>query len=67
MARFPESHRASDATPILNGPYEEPEFHYATTTDGNLDYEDKRRGPGEVPDWVNSTIVPWESCNKPSR
>ena len=44
MARFPESHRASDATPILNGPYEEPEFHYATTTDGNLDYEDKRRG-----------------------
>lgn len=31
-------------TPILNGPYEEPAFHYATTLDGNLDYKDKRPG-----------------------
>jgi type III restriction enzyme len=44
MARSPVSKRASEATPILNGPYDEPEFHYATTTDGNLDYEDTRPG-----------------------
>ena len=44
MARSPASDRANGSTPILNGPYEEPEFHYATTVDGNLDYEDKRRG-----------------------
>ena len=31
-------------SPILNGPYDEPEFHYATTQDGNLDYQDKRPG-----------------------
>ena len=44
MARSPASARASVASPILNGPYDEPGFHYATTTDGNLDYEDKRPG-----------------------
>ncbi len=33
-----------DETPILNGPYDEPQFHYATTPDGNLDYRDKRPG-----------------------
>lgn len=32
------------ATPILNGPYDEPAFHYATAADGNLDYEDRRPG-----------------------
>ncbi len=31
-------------TPILNGPYDEPAFHYATTPEGNLDYLDKRGG-----------------------
>jgi type III restriction enzyme len=30
--------------PILNGPYDEPRFHYATAQDGNLDYRDKRSG-----------------------
>ena len=30
--------------PILNGPYDEPAFHFATTTDGHLDYGDKRKG-----------------------
>ena len=30
--------------PILNNPYEEPKKHYATDPDGNLDYEDIRKG-----------------------
>ena len=30
--------------PILNGPYDEPRWHYATATDGNLDYRDRRDG-----------------------
>jgi type III restriction enzyme len=35
---------AAEPSPILNGPYSEPEYHYATTTEGNLDYEDRRQG-----------------------
>ncbi len=35
---------AKGDTPILNGPYDEPQFHYATTAEGNLDYQDKRPG-----------------------
>ena len=31
-------------SPILNGPYSEPAFHYATVEDGSLDYEDARPG-----------------------
>lgn len=34
----------SAITPILNGPYQEPALHYATTPDGNLNYEDRRPG-----------------------
>src|SRR3972149_10175559 len=30
--------------PILNNPYEEPKKHYATDTDGNLNYADIRKG-----------------------
>ena len=30
--------------PILNGPYDEPRFHFATAADGNLDYRDRRNG-----------------------
>ena len=30
--------------PILNSPYEEPQFHYATDLDGNLNYNDIRKG-----------------------
>ena len=30
--------------PILNGPYDEPLYHYATAADGNLDYRDRRDG-----------------------
>ncbi len=30
--------------PILNNPYEEPKKHYATDPDGNLNYEDIRKG-----------------------
>jgi len=30
--------------PILNGPYDEPLYHYATAQDGNLDYRDRRDG-----------------------
>ncbi len=32
------------ASPILNGPYSEPSFHYATALDGSLDYEAPRKG-----------------------
>lgn len=28
-----------DENPILNSPYDEPEFHYPSTPDGSLDYE----------------------------
>lgn len=31
-------------SPILNGPYSEPAFHYATALDGSLDYETPRTG-----------------------
>lgn len=34
----------SASSPILNSPYDEPAFHYATAPDGNLDYEDRRKG-----------------------
>jgi type III restriction enzyme len=30
--------------PILNGPYDEPEYHFATGSDGHLDYRDRRPG-----------------------
>ena len=30
--------------PILNGPYDEPRWHFATAADGNLDYRDRRDG-----------------------
>ena len=30
--------------PILNGPYDEPVYHYATAPDGSLDYLDRRNG-----------------------
>jgi len=30
--------------PILNSPYEEPEWHYATDNDGSLNYNDVRNG-----------------------
>jgi len=33
-----------DEGPILNGPYDEPRFHFATAADGNLDYRDRRPG-----------------------
>ncbi len=32
------------ASPILNGPYSEPAFHYATALDGSLDYEAPCKG-----------------------
>ena len=34
-----ERHLEPAASPILNGPYSAPEFHYATAADGSLDYE----------------------------
>lgn len=34
---------ASD-NPILNSPYSEPLYHYATDADGSLNYQDVRRG-----------------------
>lgn len=34
----------SSENPILNSPYDEPMFHYATDTDGSLNYQDIRKG-----------------------
>jgi len=34
----------SAENPILNNPYEEPKRHYATDSDGNLNYDDIRKG-----------------------
>ena len=34
----------SSDNPILNSPYHEPKFHYATDADGSLDYNDIREG-----------------------
>lgn len=33
-----------DLNPILNSPYEEPKYHYATDENGDLNYEDVRKG-----------------------
>ncbi len=33
-----------NSNPILNSPYEEPIFHYATSADGSLNYQDIREG-----------------------
>ena len=44
MAVKKTSDEARADSPILNGPYDEPALHYATTQDGNLDYQDKRPG-----------------------
>lgn len=44
MSTKKPSSAGSPTSPILNGPYQEPELHYATTPDGNLDYQDRRRG-----------------------
>ena len=35
---------ATAENPILNAPYAEPELHYATDTQGNLNYKDVRDG-----------------------
>lgn len=35
---------APDRNPILNNPYVEPALHYATNLDGELDYEEIRKG-----------------------
>ncbi|MBE0546262.1 MAG: hypothetical protein IH627_01130 [Rubrivivax sp.] len=44
MSTKKPSSAGSPTSPILNGPYQEPELHYATTPDGNLDHQDRRRG-----------------------
>lgn len=33
-----------DSNPILNNPYQEPQLHYATDSEGNLDYGEIRQG-----------------------
>jgi type III restriction enzyme len=35
---------AEENNPILNNPYEEPKLHYNTDSEGNLNYEDIRKG-----------------------
>lgn len=46
MAKTPKPQHAAKAGngPILNSPYDEPRFHFATAQDGNLDYRDRREG-----------------------
>lgn len=44
MKKLNSEHSKSSASPILNGPYSEPALHYATASDGSLDYEDPRPG-----------------------
>lgn len=39
MAAKKNNARGEASSPILNGPYEEPAWHYATAEDGSLDYE----------------------------
>lgn len=36
--------KIKSVSPILNSPYEEPERHYATDAQGNLNYQDVRKG-----------------------
>ena len=43
-SRKPPAAPSASAGPILNGPYDEPRWHYATGADGNLDYRDRRTG-----------------------
>jgi len=44
MARAAPPKSGRQEGPILNGPYEEPAFHFATNPDGHLDYGDRRDG-----------------------
>jgi len=47
---------SEDKSPILNSPYEEPKYHYATRGDGSLDYAEVKKGRRLfVPD-LNSPI-----------
>lgn len=36
--------KADAGSPILNGPYDPPACHYATSSDGQLNYNDPRPG-----------------------
>jgi len=40
----PDADTTQAASPILNGPYTEPQFHYATAEDGSLNYDDRCTG-----------------------
>lgn len=40
----PKRPRVDPGNPILNSPYEEPGWHYATDQAGNLNYDDVREG-----------------------
>jgi len=39
MAKRTDSAKTADPSPILNGPYDPPAWHYATPENGSLDYE----------------------------
>ena len=44
----------TEQNPILNNPYEEPDWHYATNLAGELDYSRPvKRNPGRRPICVN--------------
>lgn len=44
--KLPQPKKAPETapSPILNGPYSEPQFHYATAQDGSLDYANRCTG-----------------------
>ena len=47
---------SKNISPILNNPYEEPQFHYDSTLDGNLDYT--KVLPGRRPYMANLNVLP---------
>ncbi|MCD8298027.1 MAG: DEAD/DEAH box helicase family protein [Prevotella sp.] len=51
----------NNISPILNNPYEEPQWHYDATPDGNLDYSKTIKG--RRPYAANLTVIPTTSAN----
>src|SRR5437667_5957610 len=48
----------TEGNPILNNPYREPEWHYATNFEGELDYEDPVKGRRMFTGIVQTVPVP---------
>jgi len=50
----------TEGNPILNNPYREPEWHYATNLEGELDYEKSVKGRRMFTGIVQTVPVPGE-------